>query len=388
MTNEATRLSSLSPSLLLEPIHVSLKTTYSYLYAHTRPRRRSADSHIFRRITAIFALHCIAYCIAVNIALQYITLHCIEMYCIALHHNILHWITIHDTALIARYCIARYCVAFHYNAWFALHCIALHCNALHCIALHCIALHYIALHCIALHCIALLCIVLHYITLQWFALHCISLHFIAFHCISLHYIASHHITLQYIACIALHCIALHCIVLHCIALQCIAVYCISLHYIALHCIVLYCIALYCIALNCIKLHLIALQRMHYNALHCHRGSSSCEIFQNKRQKYIRTTIPREAIETRIPAWQPIVLTMTSYTWWMTCFTTNRRHLFNVGLIISSLTLHCHLHPLQAANSYRNYLLVVDEDNLKWVRNQRKLSCICKPVDGKIPSKNP
>ena len=36
------------------------------------------------------------------------------------------------------------------------------------------------------------------------------------------------------------------------------------------------------------------------------------------------------------------------------------------LTLSSLTLHCHLHPLQAANCCRNSRLVVDEDDLKCV----------------------
>ena len=32
------------------------------------------------------------------------------------------------------------------------------------------------------------------------------------------------------------------------------------------------------------------------------------------------------------------------------------------------TYHCHLHPLQAANCCRNSRLVVDEDDLKWLKN--------------------
>ena len=39
-----------------------------------------------------------------------------------------------------------------------------------------------------------------------------------------------------------------------------------------------------------------------------------------------------------------------------------------GLTLSILTLHCHLHPLQAVNCCRNSRLVVDEDDLKWVSN--------------------
>ena len=34
---------------------------------------------------------------------------------------------------------------------------------------------------------------------------------------------------------------------------------------------------------------------------------------------------------------------------------------------SSLTLHCHLHPLQAANCYCNSRLVVDEDDFMWMK---------------------
>ena len=39
-----------------------------------------------------------------------------------------------------------------------------------------------------------------------------------------------------------------------------------------------------------------------------------------------------------------------------------------ALTLSSLTLHHHLHPLQAANSCRNSRLVVDEDDLMWIKN--------------------
>ena len=49
----------------------------------------------------------------------------------------------------------------------------------------------------------------------------------------------------------------------------------------------------------------------------------------------------------------------------------------VSLTLSSLILHCHLHPLQAANCCRNSRLVVDEDDLMWVKNLRKLPCIVK-----------
>ena len=46
-----------------------------------------------------------------------------------------------------------------------------------------------------------------------------------------------------------------------------------------------------------------------------------------------------------------------------------------GLNLSNLTLHCHLHPLQAANCCRKSRLVVHEDDLKWVKNYRKLLCM-------------
>ena len=45
--------------------------------------------------------------------------------------------------------------------------------------------------------------------------------------------------------------------------------------------------------------------------------------------------------------------------------------------------HCHLHPLQAANCCRNSQLIVDEDELKWVKNWRNLPCIGKPVSWKF-----
>ena len=45
----------------------------------------------------------------------------------------------------------------------------------------------------------------------------------------------------------------------------------------------------------------------------------------------------------------------------------------------SLTLHCHLHPLQAANCCRNSRLVVNEDDLMWFKNCKKLPCISKPL---------
>ena len=48
-----------------------------------------------------------------------------------------------------------------------------------------------------------------------------------------------------------------------------------------------------------------------------------------------------------------------------------------GLTLSSLTLHCHLHPLQAANCCRNSRLVVDENDLKWVKNFKFLKLFSK-----------
>ena len=54
-----------------------------------------------------------------------------------------------------------------------------------------------------------------------------------------------------------------------------------------------------------------------------------------------------------------------------------------SLTLSSLILHCHLHPLQAANCYRNSRLVVDEDDLMGVKKKRKLPCISKSVSWKF-----
>ena len=39
-----------------------------------------------------------------------------------------------------------------------------------------------------------------------------------------------------------------------------------------------------------------------------------------------------------------------------------------GLTLSRLTLHCHLHSLQVGNCCRNSRLVVNEDDLMWVKN--------------------
>ena len=58
-----------------------------------------------------------------------------------------------------------------------------------------------------------------------------------------------------------------------------------------------------------------------------------------------------------------------------------------NLTFSSLTLHCHLHPLQAANCCRNSRLVVDEDDLKWVTNEKSIA-IVKTVLIKCPSETP
>ena len=45
--------------------------------------------------------------------------------------------------------------------------------------------------------------------------------------------------------------------------------------------------------------------------------------------------------------------------------------------------HCHLHPLQGANCCRNSRLVVDEDDLMWVKNWRKLPCIHRTISSKL-----
>ena len=37
------------------------------------------------------------------------------------------------------------------------------------------------------------------------------------------------------------------------------------------------------------------------------------------------------------------------------------------ITLSRLTLHCHIHPLQAANCCRNSQLAVDEDDFMWVK---------------------
>ena len=49
------------------------------------------------------------------------------------------------------------------------------------------------------------------------------------------------------------------------------------------------------------------------------------------------------------------------------------HKYLSALTLSILTLHCHLHTLQAANCCRNSRLVVDEDDLKWVKKLKKIT---------------
>ena len=48
--------------------------------------------------------------------------------------------------------------------------------------------------------------------------------------------------------------------------------------------------------------------------------------------------------------------------------------------------HCHLYPLQAANCCRNSRLVVDEDDLKWVANEKNVLLLLKQSHKKIYSK--
>ena len=42
-----------------------------------------------------------------------------------------------------------------------------------------------------------------------------------------------------------------------------------------------------------------------------------------------------------------------------------------------MNYYCHLHPLQAAKLYRNSRLVLDEDDLKWVINEKNIVIIKK-----------
>ena len=57
-----------------------------------------------------------------------------------------------------------------------------------------------------------------------------------------------------------------------------------------------------------------------------------------------------------------------------------------GSTLSSLTLHCHLHPLQAANCCRNSRLVVDEDDLKWVTIEKNIVLFLKQFHENCHSK--
>ena len=50
--------------------------------------------------------------------------------------------------------------------------------------------------------------------------------------------------------------------------------------------------------------------------------------------------------------------------------------------------HYHLHPLQAVTCCRNSRLVVDEDDLKWVGNEKKYIFINKTFHGNVCSKTP
>ena len=49
----------------------------------------------------------------------------------------------------------------------------------------------------------------------------------------------------------------------------------------------------------------------------------------------------------------------------------------------ALIYYIHLHPLQAANCYRNSRLAVEEDDLMWFKNLRKLLCIGLQVSRKF-----
>ena len=49
-----------------------------------------------------------------------------------------------------------------------------------------------------------------------------------------------------------------------------------------------------------------------------------------------------------------------------------------NIVFDQLTLSSlNLHPLQAANYCRNSRLVVDEDDLKWVANEKKIMLFLK-----------
>ena len=47
--------------------------------------------------------------------------------------------------------------------------------------------------------------------------------------------------------------------------------------------------------------------------------------------------------------------------------------------------HCHLHPLQAANCCRNFRLVVDENDLEWVVNEKYILLILKQLHESVRS---
>ena len=55
---------------------------------------------------------------------------------------------------------------------------------------------------------------------------------------------------------------------------------------------------------------------------------------------------------------------------------------------SGLNLPLSSHPLQAANCCRNSRLVVNEDDLKWVANEKNLSLSLKQFHEKFRSKSP
>ena len=58
----------------------------------------------------------------------------------------------------------------------------------------------------------------------------------------------------------------------------------------------------------------------------------------------------------------------------------------LDLTILNLNLHCHLHPLQAANCCRNSRLVVDEDDLKWVTDEQNIQLFLKQFQENFRSK--
>ena len=59
-----------------------------------------------------------------------------------------------------------------------------------------------------------------------------------------------------------------------------------------------------------------------------------------------------------------------------------------ALTLSSLTLHCHLHPVQAANCCRNYRLVVDENDLMGVKNKENYHVLVNQFHGNCHYKTP